>query len=142
MNLAYPEVGTYILNSSVGRASDPHSDGLRFKSELSGQKVRVSSKPDGSGKGKRILVDGYWIYPAFGNWFAGFWDGEGYFQLRRLVDKRDGRIHYYPCARIGQRIDDGEVVRYIADSLHFGKVRFVDNSSKRARGANTNDTVE
>ncbi len=61
------------------------------------------------------------ITDAFGNWFAGFVDGEGCFLISR--DNRQNPKSSYRCQfKIALRNDDRRVLELIRENLGFGKI--------------------
>jgi hypothetical protein len=62
------------------------------------------------------------IDPAFGNWLAGFVDGEGCFYIARIATRKKG-VEYvnYRCAfTIGLRDDDRAIIEEIRNTFGFG----------------------
>lgn len=62
--------------------------------------------------------------PAFGNWFAGFTDGEGCFAIDRALHVRTCRVTTYRCVfRISLRDDDTAILHEIQEQLGIGVIR-------------------
>lgn len=59
----------------------------------------------------------------FGNWFAGFVDGEGSFILQAIILKDGSRI-CHPRLSISLRIDDLPILQEIRDRLHCGNITY------------------
>lgn len=59
---------------------------------------------------------------AFGNWLAGFIDGEGCFSVREIKGTKDS--HYIFRFTIRLRIDDIEILNLIRDTIKLGTVYF------------------
>lgn len=60
--------------------------------------------------------------PRFGDWFAGFVDGEGCFAINCSCSKRDGNKEVKTGLQITLRDDDLEVLEYICDTLNIGNI--------------------
>jgi hypothetical protein len=59
--------------------------------------------------------------PRFGDWLAGFVDGEGYFGLRCRAREDGGKRIEYEL-KIGLRDDDLAILEYIHDTLNIGRI--------------------
>lgn len=67
---------------------------------------------------------------AFGNWFAGFTDGEGHFQIAKRLRKKT-RANYGCRFRIGLRDDDKAILEEIHRTLGIGTISANPRRSKR-----------
>ena len=91
-------------------------------------------------KGSKTMSDSYLtIDRDFGNWFAGFVDGEGCFasQMRQCKVPRGKGLYESPAVlfRIALRADDQTILEEIRDRLGIGSVaRSMPPSSKKGRG--------
>lgn len=87
-----------------------------------------------------VLQDVKWIDPGleWGNWFAGFVDGEGCF----FVWKDVNGLRWSPRFQLKLRDDDSAILYKLKFGLQVGSVSSASKASDRARGVNARDAIQ
>jgi hypothetical protein len=66
----------------------------------------------------------------FGNWLAGFIDGEGSFGLHMHIQHKHLKAFYYPRFNIRLRADDTPILLQIRDFLGVGKIYYHESEGR------------